>query len=106
MAVGALRVCSVGAAMRSTQRLRITLPNDMADALRAKVASGEYATESEVIRDGLSLLFAQDRVVETWLRERVAESYDALKADPSRGVGVATVKGHLAGARRRGSAKK
>jgi antitoxin ParD1/3/4 len=106
MAVGALRVCSVGAAMRSTQRLRITLPNDMADALRAKVASGEYATESEVIRDALSLLFARDRVVETWLRERVAESYDALKADPSRGLGVATVKGHLAGARKRGSAKK
>jgi Arc/MetJ-type ribon-helix-helix transcriptional regulator len=92
--------------MRSTQRLRITLPNDMADALRAKVASGDYATESEVIRHALSLLFARDRVVETWLRERVAESYDALKADPSRGLGVATVKGHLAGARKRGSAKK
>lgn len=92
--------------MRSTQRLRITLPNDLAHALRAKVASGEFATESEVIRDALSLLFAQDRVVEIWLRERVAESYDALKADPSRGVGVATVKDHLAGARKRGSAKK
>jgi antitoxin ParD1/3/4 len=106
MVVGALRVCSVGAAMRSTQRLRITLPSNLADALRAKVASGEYATESEVIRDALSLLFARDRVVEAWLRERVAESYDALKADPSRGVGVTIVKGHLAGARKRGSARK
>jgi Arc/MetJ-type ribon-helix-helix transcriptional regulator len=106
MVVGALRVCSVGTAMRSTQRLRITLPDDLADALRAKVASGEYATESDVIREALGLLFARDRVVETWLRERVAESYDALKADPSRGVDVATVKGHLAGARKRGSAKK
>jgi Arc/MetJ-type ribon-helix-helix transcriptional regulator len=92
--------------MRSAQRLRITLPNDMADALRAKVASSEYATESDVIREALGLLFVRDRVVETWLRERVAESYGALKADPSRGVGVATAKGHLAGARKRGSAKK
>lgn len=104
--MGTLKVCSVGIAMRATQRLRITLPSDLGDALRAKVASGEYATESEVIRDALSLLFARDRVVETWLRERVAASYDALKADPSRGVGVATVKGHLAGARKRVSAKK
>jgi Arc/MetJ-type ribon-helix-helix transcriptional regulator len=92
--------------MRSTQRLRITLPDDLADALRAKVASGEYATEIEVIREALSLLLARDQVVETWLRDRVAASYDALKADPSSAVGVATVKGHLAGARKRGSAKK
>lgn len=92
--------------MRSTQRLRITLPSDLGDALRAKVASGEYATESEVIRDALSLLFARDRVVETWMRERVADSYDALKADPSRAVDVDSVKGRLARARKRGSAKK
>jgi Arc/MetJ-type ribon-helix-helix transcriptional regulator len=38
--------------MRSTQQFSITLPNEMAEAVRAKVAAGEYATESEVIRDG------------------------------------------------------
>lgn len=92
--------------MRSTQQFSITLPNEMADALRAKVASGEYATESEVIRDGLRVLLARDRVVEAWLRKTVAASYDALKADPSRAVGVATVKGRLAGARKRVSASK
>ena len=42
--------------MRSTQQFSITLPNQMAEALRAKVAAGEYATESEVIRDGLRVL--------------------------------------------------
>lgn len=92
--------------MRSSQRLRITLPSDVADALRAKVASGEYSTESALIREALALLLARDQVVEAWLGERVAESYDALKADPSRGVGVATVKGRLAGARKTASAKK
>jgi antitoxin ParD1/3/4 len=30
--------------MRSTQQLSITLPNEMADLIRAKVATGEYAT--------------------------------------------------------------
>lgn len=33
--------------MRSSQQSSITLPNDMADTVRAKVASGEYASESE-----------------------------------------------------------
>jgi len=42
--------------MRSTQQLSITLPNEMADLIRAKVATGEYATESDVIRDGLRTL--------------------------------------------------
>ena len=91
--------------MRSTQQFSITLPNEMADALRAKVTSGEYATESEVIRDGLRVLLARDRVVEAWLRKSVAASYDALKADPSRAVGVSAVKGRLAAALKRVSAK-
>ncbi|MFT3964402.1 MAG: type II toxin-antitoxin system RelE/ParE family toxin [Sphingobium sp.] len=37
----------------------MTLPKDMAAQVRAKVASGEYASESEVIRDGLRALQAR-----------------------------------------------
>jgi antitoxin ParD1/3/4 len=70
--------------MRSTQQFSITLPNDMAETVRAKVASGQYATESEVIRDGLRTLMARDQAVETWLRKDVAAAYDALEASPSR----------------------
>jgi Arc/MetJ-type ribon-helix-helix transcriptional regulator len=44
------------AAMRTTQQLSITLPNDMADVVKTKVKTGEYASESEVIRDGLRAL--------------------------------------------------
>jgi len=84
--------------MRSTQQFSITLPNEMAEAVRAKVAAGEYATESEVIRDGLRVLLARDRAVEDWLRKDVATAYDALKADPSRAVGVDAVKARLAAA--------
>lgn len=35
--------------MRTTQQLSITLPNEMASAVKAKVQSGEYAMKSEVI---------------------------------------------------------
>ena len=66
--------------MRTTQSLSITLPIEMAEMVKAKVASGEYASESEVIRDGLRTLAARDAVVEQWLRELVAPTYDALKA--------------------------
>ncbi|MGC4078060.1 MAG: type II toxin-antitoxin system ParD family antitoxin [Rubrivivax sp.] len=82
--------------MRSTQQFSITLPHEMADAVRAKVASGQYATESEVIRDGLRVLLARDSAVEKWLREDVAAAYDALEADPTRAVSVDEVRAHLA----------
>ena len=82
--------------MRSTQQLSITLPHEMADAIRAKVASGEYATESEVIRDGLRALLARDQAIERWLRDEVGAAYDALKAAPSRAVSAAQVRARRA----------
>jgi antitoxin ParD1/3/4 len=82
--------------MRTTQQMSITLPNELAAAVRAKVASGEYASESEVIRDGLRTLIARDRAVEHWLRGQVGPAFDALKADPSRAVTAAQVRARLA----------
>jgi putative addiction module CopG family antidote len=58
----------------------------MAAMVKAKVASGEYATESEVIRDGLRALQARDAAVDKWLRDEVAKSYDEYAADPSIGI--------------------
>ena len=83
------------AAMRTTQQLSITLPNDMADVVKTKVKTGEYASESEVIRDGLRALLARDRAVESWLHNQVGPAYDALKADPSRAVTADQVRARL-----------
>ena len=69
--------------MRSTQPLTITLPLEMAQMVKDKVSSGQYATESEVIRDGLRTLAARDAAVDRWLREEVAPTMDALQKDPS-----------------------
>lgn len=82
--------------MRTTQQFSITLPLEMAEAVKAKVAAGEYASESEVIRDGLRVLLARDRIMETWLREQVAPAFDAINADPSRAVSLDTVRARLA----------
>ena len=86
--------------MRSTQQFSITLPNEMADVVKAKVAAGEYATESEVIRDGLRTLLARDRALETWLCEQVIPAAQILKADPGRALSAGQVRVHLATKRR------
>jgi putative addiction module CopG family antidote len=92
--------------MRTTQQLSITLPTDMAEVIKAKVASGEYATESEVIRDGLRVLMARDRAMEHWLREQVGPAYDALKADPLRAVTGKQVRARLAAEHKKASPKR
>jgi len=76
----------MGQDMRSTQQLSITLPREMADAIDRKVKSGDYATVSEVVREGIRALLDRDAAVEKWLREEVVKSYDEYKADPSTGV--------------------
>ena len=82
--------------MRTTTQMSITLPNDMASLVRAKVKNGEYASESEMIRDGLRVLLARDRVIEDWLNNQVSVTYDALCADPSRAHTVEQVRTRLA----------
>ena len=70
--------------MRTTQSLSITLPLEMAQMVKDKVSSGQYATESEVIRDGLRSLLARDAAIEKWLVEEVVPTLDGIDKDPSR----------------------
>ena len=90
--------------MRTTQQFSITLPNEMANLVKTKVAGGEYATESEVIRDGLRALMARDRAVENWLHQEVGPAYDALKADPTRAISIDQGRARLAAQHKKASA--
>jgi antitoxin ParD1/3/4 len=91
--------------MRNTHPISVTLPHDMAAMVKAKVASGEYASESEVIRDGLRTLQARDAAIERWLRDEVAKSYDEYAADPSSGIPAGEVKARLRASYRARQAK-
>jgi putative addiction module CopG family antidote len=64
------------------EAIAISLPIDMAEMVKSKVASGEYATESEVIRDGLRTLAARDAAVERWLRDEVAPLTTPIRQTP------------------------
>ena len=85
--------------MRTTRQMSVTLPHEMANMVRAKVTSGEYASESEVIRDGLRALAARDRAVESWLRDQVVPAYDRLHAGPESALTVDAVRARLGAVR-------
>jgi antitoxin ParD1/3/4 len=77
--------------MRNTQSLSITLPHDMAQMVKDKVASGAYASESEVVRDGLRALQARDAVIERWLHESVIPVFDRVMSGEERLLDAAEV---------------
>jgi len=82
--------------MKPKQLLNITLPNEMAEAIKTKVRAGEYATESEIIHEGVLAFLNRDRAIETWLQKEVGSAYDALKSNPSRAITAGQVCERLA----------
>lgn len=70
--------------MSTIQKRTISLPEELAGFIDQMVASGAYASASEVVRAGLRALQERDAAVERWLHEEVAPVYDAMQADPGR----------------------
>jgi antitoxin ParD1/3/4 len=87
--------------MADRHQFNVTLPDDMADQVRAKVASGQFASESDVVVEALRTLEDRDQCVEQWLRTEVLEAYDEIEADPGSGVSLNEVRESLAATRRR-----
>ena len=74
--------------MPNIEKRTISLSGDHAAFIDAKVKGGDYASASEVVRAGLRALKERDEAIDRWLREEVAPVYDAMEADPTRGVSV------------------
>jgi len=81
--------------MRSTQQFSVTLSHELAEMVRGKVQSGEYASESEVIREGLRALRRHEQALESWLREDVVASHKEIEADSSKALSVDQVRERL-----------
>ena len=58
--------------MTSVQKRSFSLTEVQAHYIDNKVASGAFASGSEVIREGLRALQMRDAAIEKWLREDVA----------------------------------
>jgi putative addiction module CopG family antidote len=85
--------------MPTGRQLVVTIPAELAELVHRKVASGEYADESEVIRESLALLEDHEQGVERWLREEVVPVCLAMEADPSSGVSSSELLDNLEAAR-------
>lgn len=57
----------------------VSLPQELEDYVAAKVASGEYAHASEVMREGVRLLMRQEAEKLEWLRDAIAEGVASIK---------------------------
>ena len=72
--------------MSSISKRTVSLPEEHAAFIDQMVASGAFASASEVVRAGLRALQEREAAVDRWLREEVAPVYDAMQADPTRGL--------------------
>ena len=77
--------------MSSISKRTVSLPEEHAAYIDRMVASGAFASASEVVRAGLRALQEREAAVDRWLREEVAPVYDAMQADPDRGISASQV---------------
>ena len=74
--------------MAASAKRTFSLPAEQSRYIDALVATGTYATSSEVIRSGLRALQERDAAVERWLRDEVVPVAAAMQADPSPGIPI------------------
>ncbi len=72
--------------MAAAAKRTFSLPVEQASYIDELVASGTYASGSEVIRAGLRALQERDAAVERWLRDEVVPVAAAMQADPGRAI--------------------
>jgi antitoxin ParD1/3/4 len=77
--------------MPSPDKRTISLPTEQGNYIDSQVASGAYATASEVVRAGLRALQERDAAIERWLRSEVVPVAVSMQADPARSVSAAHV---------------
>jgi antitoxin ParD1/3/4 len=66
--------------MAGIHKRTFSLPEEQSNFIDQKVASGSYASGSEVIRAGLRALQERDAAFERWLSEEAVPAYDRWAA--------------------------
>jgi putative addiction module CopG family antidote len=82
-------------------QISLTITDEAAiEFVRGKVRSGEYASESDVIHEGLKALKEESEERERWEREVLLPAHDRLMADPSSAIPIEQVERNLEARRR------
>lgn len=66
--------------MSANRKISITLPDDVADDVRHRVASGSYASEGDVLRAGMRALADREQAGEDRFAMAVKAQYAAFEA--------------------------
>ena len=72
--------------MASVDKRTVSLPRELAAYIDDLVASGAYASASEVVRAGLRALQQRNGAMERWLRDEVVPVAATMQVDPSRAI--------------------
>ncbi len=89
----------------SDQRfVALDVPADVAAEVDARIRSGQYSNQGDVVRDGLRSLGEEDNLlhdpeVERWLRTTVVPIAEATVAEPSRSITTEEVRARFAASR-------
>ena len=90
--------------MNANVSIKVTLPADLAEAMRLKVEAGEYNSAEDMLQAGLRSLLDRDRSLEAWLREDVVAGHAEYVADPEKAMRAEDVLAHLRDRRARSAA--
>jgi antitoxin ParD1/3/4 len=85
--------------MAHSHNLNITLSEVAAEFVRDKISSGEYASENDVINEGLEALKAEADERKRWEHEVVVPAYERFTANPSSAIPFEKVMQNLAAKR-------
>jgi len=78
--------------MPTVEKRTINLPPAQASYVEPLVKAGGYASPSEVMPAALRAPQERDAAVDHWLKQDVAPVYDAMVADPDRGLSADQVR--------------
>ena len=90
--------------MGAIEHLTISIPSDVADSVRDRVAAGEFADLNEAVLEAV-LEFEAERAderpepSEEWLRQKIRSALAEYEADPSCAMSVDEARRRLAAAR-------
>lgn len=68
--------------------LTVTLPDDLVEAIEAKVESGEYLSASDVVRDSVEHLARSGFDLDEHEIAEIRASCEEMAADPSLGIPI------------------
>ena len=84
----------IRSAPTENRTMNISLPEQMEEFVRHKVAVGDYETASEVVREGLRLLKQRDNLWKAEVQNQIKQGMDSIRA--GRSIEAQQVKAQMA----------